>query len=941
MHRLKPVIACCLQLVAVCLFLGFPSTGNAVSCPPGTPDLYLVTADQNCGITFNWTDAGTGSVIYRLRYIDNNNVDQILRVLQDAFSCTVPRREINADGNVTFYVQGCILGCCKNDPHSSWPLPARGIPPASLTATQGDAGTVRLDWTHMAGNTNVRLYRNSEPTPFAQRSSSSLTYTFTETVCATNTYKVSGVTSTGCESFTTNASSLPPLPTPAPPGNLTATGLGCDVSLSWPSVPAAQNYRVYRDQTLVHDTSQDANKLSWLDDNSPLSAQTYCVTAYNVCGESGTSPCRPRPAPTAIAAPATLTASDTEESIELDWAPVSGALGYRLYRDSESNYFLQVLAPTTHATDVIVGEHQYCVTAYDECRESGRTAVCDLGHGLSPSWSNAGYVWTGSRDAGAAYDSKRKRMLVFGGRDNSCGFMNSVWVKPMPPASADWSSMSPITCSGSAPSPRSGSAVIYAPNRDALICYGGVQGGTFNGPLWQLSFTGYPAPRWCELNATGTAPLSVGMRGAYDSLRDRLIIVSPGQGVYALSLTSLVWSQIWSGSMTSFIGQGFDCVYDPAGDRIIVRGGCAEAFYNGCVAISEEPCHTEVSALPLTVPNPRWTVLATSGPAAILFATMTYDSKRQRVLLYGGRPCCDLPTLDEVWELRLVATPTWHRLATLGSPPGGRWHHTAVYSIHSDRLAVLGGEGQGDPWGRGSWFLSWPDLVPPGAVTDLSPDFVGQNEFGVFWTAPGDDGSVGTANSYDLRIATFDITEQNFESATPVSDPPSPAAAGTPQSYSFTGLFACTQYRVALKTCDESGWSPLSNVITVSTMCSGGGGGGGPCLDPRPCPIASPIESATSLPQATELSSSNPVRGPGVVRYGIPASHAGRPFDVSVFDLAGARARTLAQGTASPGRFVASWDLRSDTGDRARPGVYFIRFRIGAESLRRSVVVVQ
>jgi hypothetical protein len=903
-----------------------------------------MTVEPNCsGITFTWVGGGA-NVVHTLYYIKSDGNPQGLCVLNGDgpnYSCTRQRRDIDADGNVSFYVRSCntISGCCYTSTTSAWNLPPRGIPPTSLTAAHGDAGTVILDWTHMSGNANVRLYRNLEQNPFAERTSSptSHTYQFTETICGTNIYRVSGVTSVGCESGTTSAPSLPPLPTPAPPGNLTATSMGCDVSLSWPSVPQAQNYKVYRDQTLVHDTAQDANKLTWLDDNSPLNAQTYCVTAYNVCGESGMSPCRPRPAPTTIAAPATLTASDTEASIELDWAPVSGALGYRLYRDSESNPFREVSAPSTHGTDVIVGEHQYCVTAYDECSESGRNAVCDMGHGEAPSWADAGNHPSGSRDGGAAYDSKRKRMLVFGGLEQVCNLTNKVWVKPMPPASAEWSWIPTINCAGSGPTPRRGSAVVYAPSRDALICYGGIQGQANNGHLWQLSFD-VPTPTWCELPTGGTHPFWVGMRGAYDSLRDRLIIVSPTEGVFALPLTSLTWSQIWGpGDMASYIGEGFDCVYDAAADRIIVRGGCAQGAYNNCATQSLGPCHTTVYALPLNIPNPQWTTIATGGPTATLYATMTYDSERQRVLLYGGGLCCGVATLDEVWELRLSPTPTWHWVGTLGTPPGGRWHHSAVYSIHSDRLAVLGGEGQGDPWGRGSWFLSWPDGVPPGAVTDLSADFVGPNELGVFWTAPGDDGSVGTADSYDLRIATFNITEQNFAAAIPANDPPNPAVAGTPQTYWFTGLSPSTQYRVALKTRDDAGlWSPLSNVLTVTTMSSGGGGGGGgrtEILRAKPVP--------PELPQATELSSSNPVRGHGVIRYGIPSSHAGRPFDVSVFDLAGRRARTVAQGTASPGRFEAYWDLRSDAGGRARSGVYFVRLRIGSESLRRTVVVVE
>lgn len=86
------------------------------------------------------------------------------------------------------------------------------------------------------------------------------------------------------------------------------------------------------------------------------------------------------------------------------------------------------------------------------------------------------------------------------------------------------------------------------------------------------------------------------------------------------------------------------------------------------------------------------------------------------------------------------------------------------------------------------------------------------------WTAPGDDGSVGTANAYDIRVSTTAITEQNYSSATQLTGEPSPQIAGSTEAYTATNLSPSTTYYFALKTSDEAGnVSALSNVATKTT----------------------------------------------------------------------------------------------------------------------------
>ena len=129
------------------------------------------------------------------------------------------------------------------------------------------------------------------------------------------------------------------------------------------------------------------------------------------------------------------------------------------------------------------------------------------------------------------------------------------------------------------------------------------------------------------------------------------------------------------------------------------------------------------------------------------------------------------------------------------------------------------------------------DTTAPAAVTDLATGSVTSSSIVVSWTAPGDDGSSGTAATYDLRYSTSLITDGNFSSATQVSGEPTPSVAGSSESMTVTGLSASTLYYFALKTSDEvPNTSAISNVPSGTTSAisdtgtpsSGGGGGVAP-----------------------------------------------------------------------------------------------------------------
>jgi parallel beta-helix repeat protein len=115
------------------------------------------------------------------------------------------------------------------------------------------------------------------------------------------------------------------------------------------------------------------------------------------------------------------------------------------------------------------------------------------------------------------------------------------------------------------------------------------------------------------------------------------------------------------------------------------------------------------------------------------------------------------------------------------------------------------------------------EKVAPAAVTNLAgvpaqPDAIALN-----WNEPGDDVSSGIIFGYDVRYSTVrPITEEDWASATPVGNSPSPVGPDGLQNFLVTGLACNTKYYFAIKAFDEvPNFSFISNSPDATTLaCS-------------------------------------------------------------------------------------------------------------------------
>ena len=114
------------------------------------------------------------------------------------------------------------------------------------------------------------------------------------------------------------------------------------------------------------------------------------------------------------------------------------------------------------------------------------------------------------------------------------------------------------------------------------------------------------------------------------------------------------------------------------------------------------------------------------------------------------------------------------------------------------------------------------DEMPPASIRDLQAapgELEGQAV--LTWTAPGDNGSEGTANTYFLRFAADSIaTENAWNAATAITTGvPSPAAAGAAQQMTAGGLPTSGDVWFCLRTNDDRGnMSSFSNGASTSAQ---------------------------------------------------------------------------------------------------------------------------
>jgi len=188
------------------------------------------------------------------------------------------------------------------------------------------------------------------------------------------------------------------------------------------------------------------------------------------------------------------------------------------------------------------------------------------------------------------------------------------------------------------------------------------------------------------------------------------------------------------------------------------------------------------------------------------------------------------------------------------------------------------------------------DLTPPATVNDLAA-FEGER-FGqveLTWTAVGDDGTIGSASSYEIRYLTWQVTSDNWSGAVKCVAIPAPKPAKSNESFTVTKLDAGKRYYFAIKAIDDAGnKSPISNCADAVVQS----------VDP----IAGNLSDVKAFP--------NPCRA----RDGGNAifTNLTENCEIKIYNIAGEFVRKINEQTEG----TAEWDLKNDEGEDVASGLY-------------------
>src|SRR6185369_12735766 len=285
------------------------------------------------------------------------------------------------------------------------------------------------------------------------------------------------------------------------------------------------------------------------------------------------------------------------------------------------------------------------------------------------------------------YDSTRRRTLLFGGagkyfygRDAYDYQSNDLWSMTTD-RFARWAYMRREPEAQRV----AGMSVFIDPAADRLVSIEGRSEYTFGDPM-QLPLSG--AAGWQRLYAAG--PLPPGRQnqvGVYDAARRRFIMFGGRGAAGVLQDTWILylgghprWEQLDPDAPAPSARFGANAVYDPIGDRIVLFGGT----YADTTAL-DDTWQLALSGIP------TWSRLSLApGPSPRCFAATSYDSRRQRLVMFGGRDN-EGEGLDDLWFLPLGTASAWVRGEPADSVPAERWGAGAAYDPDLDRVIVING----------------------------------------------------------------------------------------------------------------------------------------------------------------------------------------------------------------------------------------------------------
>ncbi len=323
-------------------------------------------------------------------------------------------------------------------------------------------------------------------------------------------------------------------------------------------------------------------------------------------------------------------------------------------------------------------------------------------------WRSTSQVVPHLDGASMVYDSKSDRVVLFGGvglptlasslHTDVYGpaLVNETWAYDF--QTSTWTPMNPPL----APSDRYTALMVYDSQSDRVILFGGYTYFGESNETWSYD---YDNDTWTPMKPAVSPPPSWGASMAYDSLSDRVILFSqPLYGntneTWSYDYDNNTWTPMKPAASPPFRPDA-SMAYDSQSDRVVLFGGYT---YFG---ESNETWTYDLHANTWSLRNPP---LAPSGRA---YASMAYDSKSDRAILFGGYTY--FGESNETWSYD-YDNDTWTLLDSSVYEAG---EPATAYDTKADRVVLFEG-GNGETWSYDDDTNAWRFLAgtpePGGAM---------------------------------------------------------------------------------------------------------------------------------------------------------------------------------------------------------------------------------
>ena len=396
---------------------------------------------------------------------------------------------------------------------------------------------------------------------------------------------------------------------------------------------------------------------------------------------------------------------------------------------------------------------------YDEYRGASYLyGGYENGTNLSDLWRYNGSTWTqlapaydieppGRRQHAMAYDTERRRIIVFSGGEgstSSAGVHHDLWehasdggrwydrtkANNVPFARYDhalafddeadqlalYGGNEPTFWLGSEehwvfdgaiwqkedtgttnPGQRRKHAMAYDSNRGRLVLFGGFSGNTYMQDVWEHS----SSQGWVNMAPAGTLPISRHSPAMAFDAKNNLTLMFGGNlstGALAQDMwtwNGSVWSQKYPIGAKPVVRYGHGMVWDAANQVAVMHGGVGSTtfgdtwLWNGSAWVDATPTG--------------------DSPGRRRFHTMAYDALHGTVVLFGG--------MDETHVVRqdtwLWNGSAWQEATPVSGSPPGRIYGAMAYDSTRERVVLHGGQSDGlsleDVW---EWDgSSWHEVI--------------------------------------------------------------------------------------------------------------------------------------------------------------------------------------------------------------------------------------